>query len=279
VARLARRESSVLADLTGRTALVTGAGCGIGRGIALTLAVQRARVAVTDLDEASAGAVAAAVAGERGDHALALPLDVTDAASVTAAVDEVTRAWGRLDILVSNAGVPADPNRGTDEDCELDWDRTFAVNVKGAVRCCRAVLPSMIERQYGKIVTIASMAGHAQRRTTGAYAASKAALLRYTKGLAATVAAHNINVNAICPGAVWTPFQERDMAAVRTRDPALSGVELSELFRRRYAGVVPLGRPQTPEDVGRLAAFLVSDDAWNITGQCVHVDGGAVLRD
>jgi len=265
----------MLADLTGKTALVTGAGQGIGRGIALILTRQGARVAITDRKLEWATAAAA----EMGGHPLALELDVTDQASVDTAAAAVLSQFDRLVILVNNAGVPADPHRPAGRDREEDWDRTFAVNVKGVVRCCEAFVPSMRPRRYGKIINIASMAAHAARRTAGPYPASKAALLRYTKGLAVSLAPDGINVNAICPGAVWTPFQHADTAARQRDQPELATLDPHEAFQRAYRDIIPLGRPQTPEDIGNTAAFLASDDARNITGQCIHVDGGAILRD
>lgn len=265
----------MLGDLTGKTALVTGAGSGIGRGIAAVLAAQGASVAVTDLNEAWAKGVA----DEIGVKTLALRLDVTDRASVERAVQSVIAEWGKLDILVNNAGVAAAPNRQSDEDREEDWDTTFNINVKGVVHCCNAAIPHMRERQYGKIINIASMAGHAARRSGGAYAVSKAAVLRYTKGLAFNLAPFNINVNAICPGAVWTRFQEAGALASQRRDPSLAGKSPEQIFRERYEPIIPMKRVQTPEDIGKAIAFLVSDDACNITGQCLHVDGGVILRD
>jgi NAD(P)-dependent dehydrogenase (short-subunit alcohol dehydrogenase family) len=104
-------------------------------------------------------------------------------------------------------------------------------------------------------------------------------VLRYTKGLADTLAAHNINVNAICPGAVWTRFQESGALSRQQADPSLAGIDPEQIFRDRYEPVIPLGRPQSPEDIGKTAAFLASEDARNITGQCIHVDGGVILRD
>jgi meso-butanediol dehydrogenase / (S,S)-butanediol dehydrogenase / diacetyl reductase len=266
----------MLADLSGHTALVTGAGSGIGAGIAAALVAQGAVVAVTDLRLEWAEETAGRIDGAK---TMALALDVTDTASVTRAVAEVIDAWAALDILVNNAGITADPTRETAEDSEDDWDRTFAVNVKGAVHCCDAVIPEMRARRYGKIVNIGSMAAHAARGTSGAYAAGKAAVLRYTKGLAVSVAPFNVNVNAVCPGAVWTRFQEGDTAWAQRLDPSLAGRDPRQVFEERFTPLFPLGRPQTPEDVGKITAFLVSDDARNITGQCIHVDGGAILRD
>jgi len=210
---------------------------------------------------------------------VALRLDVTDQTSVDTAVAELLRRWGGIDILVNNAGVTADPQRETAGDREEDWERTLAINVKGTVRCCEAVIPSMREHRYGKIVNIGSMAGHAARRTGGAYAASKAAVLRYTKGLAIRLAPDNINVNAVCPGALWTRFSQQDMAAIQRHEPAFTGMDPEEVFRQIYMPLLPLGRPQEPEDVAKMVVFLASDDTRNVTGQDIHVDGGAILRD
>lgn len=264
----------MLGDLTGGMAMVTGAGSGIGRGIAWALASQGAHVAVTDVDPDLAAETAAILPGVGG---MALPLDVTEPKSIDGAVTSVEEQWGRIDILVNNAGVPADPQRESSWDREEDWDRTFDVNVKGTVRCCEACLPGMQRQGSGKIVNIASMAAHAQRRTSGAYAATKAAVLRYTKGLAMTLAPDRINVNAVCPGAVWTGFQARDMAPMAGDE--VDEASLRATFEAHYADVIPFGRPQTVDDVGNAVAFLASDAARNITGQCLHVDGGATLRD
>ena len=219
----------MLGDLAGKTALVTGAGSGIGRGIAMMLAAQNASVAVTDLKEEWGAGVAAELKGVR---TLVLQLDVTDQASAERAVQKVISEWGALDILVNNAGVPSAPNQGPGGDREEDWDLTFAINVKGVVHCCNAVIPHMQERSYGKIINIASMAGHAPRRSVGAYATSKAAVLRYTKGLAASLAPHNINVNAICPGAVWTRFQEAAALSRQRQDPSLAQRDPEQIFPR-----------------------------------------------
>ncbi|MDP6402036.1 MAG: SDR family NAD(P)-dependent oxidoreductase [SAR202 cluster bacterium] len=266
----------MLGDLMGKTALVTGAGSGIGRGIAIILAEQGASVAVTDLDLDGAEGVADEIAGT---GKIALHLDVTDRNSIEQAVRRVISEWGELDILVNNAGVRSSTPAGAAEDSDEDWDLMFAVNVKGVVNCCNAAVPHFKERRYGKIINIASMGGHASRRTPGSYATSKAAVLRYTKGLADVLAPYNINVNSICPGAVWTRFQEAGALSARQRDPELAQMEPEQIFRQRYDPMIPLGRVQTPEDIGKMAAFLASEDARNVTGQCIHVDGGVILRD
>ena len=250
----------MLADLTGKTAMVTGGGQGIGRGIALALAGQGADVTIADITSDEPTLVAGEIEA-MGRMAVVLRMDVTDREQVAEAVSSAIDAFGQIDILVNNAGIGGSG----------DWERTFAVNVVGVVNCCEAVQPHMKERRYGKIVNIASMAGHSPRRLGGAYAASKAAVLRYTKGAAFELAPHNINVNAVCPGAIWTAFQQK-FVVQGADDPY-------QAFLDRYTDTIPLGRPQSPGDVGKAVAFLVSDDAGNITGQCLHVDGGAILRD
>jgi NAD(P)-dependent dehydrogenase (short-subunit alcohol dehydrogenase family) len=259
----------MICDLTGRTAFVTGGGSGIGAGIARVLAEQGATVVVADIDVAAAEEVAKGLGGD----AVALRADVASTDEVVEAIGRAEARLGAVDILVNNAGINA---WGDDETV---WRRMFEINVMGVVRCCDALVPGMKERGYGKIVNIASMAGHAGRRWGGAYATGKAAVLRYTKGLAYELASSEINVNAICPGAVWTPLQEDGSRRAQKDDIELEGKDPYEIFLERYADVIPMGRPQTVEDVGKAVAFLVSDDAANITGQCLHVDGGAILRD
>ena len=218
----------MLGDLTGKTALVTGAGSGIGAGIAAVMAKQGASVAIADRNEEWA----AGVAEEIGGSAMTVPLDVTDRASVESAVEGVISEWGVLDILVNNAGVAGAPGYSLEGEREEDWDVTYAINVKGVNFCCNAVVPHMKERRYGKIISIASMGGHAPRLMGGAYAASKAAVLRYTKGLAYELASFNINVNVICP---------------RRRVDQIPG---GRRYRQADGGPVP-GRPRPGADIPR----------------------------
>jgi len=268
----------MLADLTGKTALVTGAGMGLGRAIALALAEQGADVALTDLKEEWPAQVAKEVSRSR---AMVVEMDVTCQDSVDGAFQEVLAEWGHLDILVNNAGVSSAAAAGREaEKWETDWDVTFDINVKGVVRCCRAVIPHMKERRYGKIVNIASISGHsAHPRSGGAYGVSKASVLRYTKGLTKELGPYNINVNAVCPGAVWTDFHLRGWSRRVQSDPALADKDPYQAFLEFYEQQFPLRRPQRPEDIGKAVAFLASDDACNITGQCLHVDGGMIIDD
>jgi NAD(P)-dependent dehydrogenase (short-subunit alcohol dehydrogenase family) len=261
----------MIADLSGRKALVTGAGTpgGLGGTIAVVLAEQGAQVAVADVDMAGADEVAA---GLVTPGSFAVELDVGSDVSVQRAFAEVGERWGCLDIVVNNAGIGG-ARPGMDES---DWDGTYQVNVLGTVRCTEAALPGMRERRYGKIVNVSSISGHSARGSSGAYGVSKAGVLRYTKGLAVEVAAWSINVNAVCPGAVWTGMQAGSFARPEEVDPSFAGMDPYEAFVAYYAPLTPLRRPQQPEEVAKAVAFLASDDAASITGQCLHVDGGAI---
>ena len=260
-----------IADLTGMRAFVTGAGTagGMGATIAEVLARQGAAVALGDLDLERTGEVARAI---EDVETIGVELDVGSPSSVTAAFATVLREWSRVDILVNNAGIAAGPGS-----TESEWEKTLNVNLMGVVRCCNAVLPPMKKRGYGKIVNLASISGHASRGTSGPYATSKGALLRYTKGLAVEVAPFSVNVNAVCPGAVWTGMQSRPFEHPEQVDARLTGLDPYNAFLEYYRPLTPLGRPQSADDVGKAVAFLCSDDAANITGQCLHVDGGAVI--
>jgi NAD(P)-dependent dehydrogenase (short-subunit alcohol dehydrogenase family) len=270
-------------QLAGRTAFITGGGRGIGRGIAVILAERGATVCVSDLDRASAEAVAAEV-NASGGKAMAAPADVTRAESVAEAVRSAIGRLGRIDVLVGNAGViGARGFESRERYNDDDWSLTFNVNVKGLVHAADAVIPHMKERRTGRIINISSQGGRTPRgvrlvaSTITPYLASKAAAIQYTHALAIELAPHNINVNAVCPGLLWTPMFERIAAQNIAIDPALKGKTPREAFEVSVKARVPLGRPQTPEDVGRAVAFLASDDASEITGQALNVNGGSVL--
>jgi len=260
----------MIADLRGQKALVTGSGTsgGMGAAIAAVLARQGADVAVADIDVDGAAEVAATIGG----NTLVLELDVAAPESIALAFSKLEEAWQRLDILVNNVGI----GHAAQGSGESDWDATFRINLMGTVRCSERALAGMCERRHGKIVNIASIAGHSARGTDGAYSVSKAAVLRYTKGLAVEVAPFSVNVNAVCPGAVWTGMQSGPFARPEEVDPRLAGLDPYEAFLEYYRPITPLGRPQTAEEVGKAVAYLASADAANITGQCLHVDGGAI---
>jgi len=256
--------------LAEQVAIVTGAGNGIGRATALALARAGAQVAVVDVDAAAAKSTADAVAA-LGRPSLALDTDVGNLAAIDRMVQAVTTTFGRVDVLVNNAGVT---RRAYIMDLtEQDWDRIMRVNAKGVFFCLQRVAREMIPRRRGSIVNIASIAGKGYAGTSNAiYAASKGSVISLTRTAAQQLARHDINVNAICPGITVTALSEANVA-VRARDEGLS---VEEMTRRRNA-VIPLGRPNDPEDVAAVAVFLASPAARNITGQSLNVDGGIVF--
>ncbi len=267
----------MLADLSGKVALVTGAGRGIGRGISLALAEQGADIAVADLLTDNAERVSDEARG-LGRRAVALSVDVTDRQSIADAVSEALRRLGRIDILVNNAGIiGARDLWGRDTPSDEDWSETFAVNVRGIVMATEAVEPHMIERGSGRIINIASIAGRQGSPEIPHYSTSKAAVISWTQSSALQLAKHRITVNAICPGLLWTPMWEaiaQRRSRIGSQQADVKGMPGRDLFERIVASTMPMRREQTPEDIGKLAAFLASDDAKNITGQAINVDGG-----
>ena len=254
-------------DLTGRSALVTGAGGGIGRAIALALIDAGAKVAVTDMDGDAANAVADAI----GASAIAAQLDVTDAASVAAGFDAAAEAFGDVDIVCANAGVSR--MRHFTDITEADWAFTMDVNAKGvfltnqeAVRRFRA------SGTKGVIVNTASLAGKVGDAVLVDYTASKFAVVGLTQSVAKAVAGEGIRVNAVCPGFVRTAMQEREVvweAELRGTTP--------EAVRQGYIDATPLGRIEEPEDVADVVVFLAGDGARFMTGQAINVTGGVYM--
>ena len=261
-------------DVSDKVAIVTGGGRGIGRAIALTLARNGADTVVADVNEDDASRVAEEVA-EIGRQSLALFADVTDQQAVDAMVRKALDRFGRIDILVNNAGIIAAPGwEQRERSNEEDWDMIYEVNVKGVARVTEAVAPHMKERRYGKIVNIASGAGRQGNPDNPPYAASKSAVISITQGSALGLAPYNINVNAICPGLLWTPMHERISGRALNVDDSTEGLSPREVFDRRVEEMTPLKREVMPEDIGNLAAFLASELARNITGQAVNINGG-----
>ncbi len=253
--------------LENKIAIVTGGGSGIGRGICLRLAQEGAKVMVADLDQDAAERVAREVASV--DHSsAAVQVDVRNQDAVQRMVDATVNTFGGIDILVNNAGVGK--IIPFFETTEQDWDLMFDVNCKGVLFCSQAVARVMIEQgRGGKIVNLASQAGRRGEALVLAYCASKACVISMTQSTALALAEHKINVNAVAPGIVDTPFWDE----VDKQFAKLLNMEIGEP-KRTFTKSIPLGRIEQPADVAGAVAFLASSDADYITQQCLNVDGG-----
>ena len=256
-------------QLKDQIAIVTGAGQGIGEATAHALAEAGATVIVADINPARAQQVAGAITGFQR-RAAAATVDVGDVEDIKRMVDRVMAEHGRIDILVNNAGV----TRRADimELTEADWDRIHRVNAKGVFFCLQTVARVMIPKRSGRIINIASIAGKGYPGTSNAaYAASKGAVISLTKTAAQQLAAHNINVNSVCPGVTRTALSDANLAVRAEQE----GLTLEAMETRRNA-VIPLKRANDPADIAAAVVFLASPGARNITGQSWNVDGGII---
>jgi NAD(P)-dependent dehydrogenase (short-subunit alcohol dehydrogenase family) len=262
--------------LAGKVAVVTGGGSGIGRGIVLAMAQEGADIAIPDIQVINADKVAGEVRA-LGRKALAMKTDVTSSADVKAMVDRVRETLGKIDIVVNNAGMASAPGLPFTNNTEDDWDRAFAVNTKSVFIVSKAVAAHMIERKAGRIINIASIAGPISAATMPPYSVAKMGVITLTKITARELAAHGITVNAICPGVLYTDFWQKLAAHIAETNPAFKGMSARQVFDKRVGDLVPLKREQTPEDIGWAAVFLASEEARNITGIALPVDGGVMI--
>lgn len=247
---------------TPRVALVTGGARGIGAAIADALAADGWSVAIGDLDGRAASSTAATIAEARGPSVRGFRTDVADLASVRRSVDETEAELGPVEALVNNAGI--DVVKPFVDSTEDEWDRIIAVNLRGTIGCCRAVLDGMIERRSGRIVSIGSDAGRVGSSGEAVYSATKGGVIAFTKALAREVARHGVRVNCVCPGPTETALLDQ-LAAY------------SEKLHTGLTRAIPLGRTAQPADIAPAVAFLVSDDARYITGQTLSVSGGLTM--
>ncbi|MDF2916273.1 SDR family oxidoreductase [Microbacterium sp. NPDC086615] len=250
-------------------AIVTGAASGIGAAVARRLAASGTRVCLADV---SADALDA-VARDIGPTATACVTDVTDEDSCRSAVRATRKAFGHpADILVNAAGVSL--NRATTEMTLAEWNRVFAVNVTGPFLLTRHALPGMIERGRGSIVNVASLAAHRSLPETAAYSASKAALIAFTRQMAADYGRHGIRANSVSPGATATPMLLSEARAAAEA----AGIEL-ETFLEKASAELPLRRIGRGEDVAEVCAFLAGDASTSVTGVDILVDSGTAGLD
>jgi NAD(P)-dependent dehydrogenase (short-subunit alcohol dehydrogenase family) len=240
----------------------------------LELARAGADVAIADIDLESAEATAKEVE-KLGRRTLVVRMDVTDTATIADAVARIEETLGEIAILVNNAGVVQD-RIGVDLG-DADFDRCYQVNLKGIWNCSTAVIPHFQRRGGGRIVNIASIAGRRGSPILAAYSASKAGAISLTQSLAAALGPQNVNVNAVCPGLLWTDMWAKIEGMVRG-NTAPNVVDERAAFDAYLEQNCPLRREQTPADIGHAVAFLVSDRACNITGQALNVDGGIEMN-
>ena len=257
--------------LQDKIALITGGGRGIGRAIALAFAQEGAQVAVAARSLDQVEEVAREVTAQFSTKALPVVCDVSDVSSVEKLFERVGEQFGRgPDIMVNNAGI-AESAPLTKTDDEL-WHRILAINLSGTFYCTRAALPEMIERGWGRVINVASIAGKTGAAYIAAYSASKHGVLGLTRSAAMEVAAKGITVNAICPGYVDTEMTTRGIENI-TRKTRMSAAEAMESIKK----MSPQNRIIEPEEVAALALLLASDEGRGINGQAINVDGGSVL--
>jgi len=245
--------------LEGKTAIVTGAGAGLGRSMVTELAREGVDVAVWDVNRDAAEETQQMVQG-MGRRSMAIAANVANGEAVRKSVDQVVAAWGKIDILINNAGICQ--KRSIEEITEEEWDHILSVNLKGTFLCSRAVMPVMKRQRSGRIINLGSVSGKVGGISAGAhYSASKAGVMCFTKSLARELAPFGVTVNGIAPGVI-----DSDM----TR--GLSGGQWDD-----YLAGIPLGRIGRVEDVARVAVFLASSDAAYLTGEIIDVNGGQFM--
>ena len=278
--------------LKDKVAIVTAAGRGIGNAIALKLAQEGAKVVANSFREETTQAVVDEII-KSGGEAIGVHGDISKVAVIKETVEKAIEAFGQIDILVNNAGGGAVDDSYDMSDpfgaVEAVWDGVYKLNMKAPVLMIEAVIPYFKEQKSGKIVNMSSIAGRSDLTVIESpivphfsYGSMKAALIRYTQYMADVLGPHNINVNAICPGIIYTDAWKGNAEQIVKLHPKYKGQDSREwflgIFDLKYMDefpiVTPMRREQTVEDIANTALFLVSDDSCNITGQSINVDGG-----
>ncbi len=255
----------------GKITFLTGSGRGIGRAIAEKFAKEGAIMVLTDIDK-EALMETLEIVRKYSPSSVAYELDVTNEKMVQDTVRKTIEKFGRIDILLNNAGVSSMNHFW--ELTEEDWDFNMNVNAKGVFFVTKAVAPYMMKQKKGKIVTTASMAAKLGAPLLAHYSASKFAVLGFMQAVAKELAPYGINVNSVCPGFVKTSMQDREVVW----EAKLRGIDDPEKVRKEYIDMTPLGRLCYPEDVAKVVLFLASEDADFLTGQAINVTGGACVH-
>lgn len=264
--------------LTNHTVIVTGGVSGIGRAIAGGFAAEGCRVALWDASPNTADA-AKKLAEETGAKVIGSPVDVTQAASIAAALKESEAALGPVDHLVHAAAIGSGKFGFPFTNLTpADWPKVLEVNIMGMTNVAHAVAPGMVERRRGTMVFIASVAGQIGSPTDPPYSASKAANINFAQCMAKDLAKHNVRVNTVCPGMVQTPLNRRVWQGWHDAQPPELRKTYEQWAGEKVQAVVPLGRWQKPEDIADMVVFLSSDRANEVTGQTINVDGGFVMH-
>ncbi len=259
-----------------KISIVTGAGKGIGRAIALRLAAEGAKIIVTDLRREDAQNVASEIIAQGGEG-IVFQSDATKELDVDSLVRKSIETYKKIDILVNNVGGGSGGPALIIKTAAENWDRTMEITLKSTFLCSKAVAREMVKRKEGRIINISSISGKLGESLIGPYCAAKFGVLGLTQVLAKELGRYNITVNAVCPGYVYTPGWEVLARQMKETYSSLADKTPEEIFEQRVKPLTPLGRAQTAEDVASLVTYLASEEAKNITGQAINVDGGAVM--
>lgn len=265
--------------LKDKVAIVTGGGGGIGEGIANCLAREGANVVIADINFDSAYKVVTKVEESYGIKGFPFFVDIKKSENVSLMVEQTVKIFGKIDILVNNVGISGSIGLPFDNNTEEEWKEIFDTNLFSVFRTAKAVAPHFRKQRSGRIINIASIAGQMPGPMKPAYSVSKMGVITLTRILAGEFAPYNVTVNAINPGLLWTPLWEKLAKQNKERFPdEYSNMEDQDIFMKRTLELTPLRRPQKPEDVGNAVVFLASDEASEITGDVLQVNGGVIMH-